>query len=569
MNIELLLAHADDQQPALGSGLPPDSIADPAPRADLLQPTQFFDPGGDPNSLPLQRWGVVAPEGPAGDRLLALVEPLRQARQAEQGGWPTPVYRVPPRIGAVGASEWKSRVFRDESMAEEDLPRYLLFLGDLDQVSLELQQAMASDCYTGRLAFPNEEGLEAYVDKVLRWERHPARRQNVRTLFYSAHDGTAATHIGYQRLVRPSVELCRQRQALGSFPSRELAEIGNASNWSPDLLLSEAAVSQTSVLFTLSHGAGAPRAGWSSPERQRALQGAMCLGSGKCLTAADLANRPFLPGGIWFYMACYGAGTPSRSAYYHWLYRLKESQQFAGRLDSVVAGLPREGERPFIASLPQAVLSNPNGPLAVMGHVDLAWTYSFSEQNGRSHPSRFASVLRALVDGCRAGVGIHALTRFALEANVELTTLYDRDEAARHSKLASTEEAVHRGHLWMLLHDLSGYILLGDPAVRLPLLSEAQEAGREPPASSPEALAARVLERYPSAAEKAPSVDTIEEAVLALLAGERAAKDIAARQGVSLSVLRAWEAAYRSGGRSALQRQETKGAPVDPETSRL
>jgi hypothetical protein len=28
-------------------------------------------------------------------------------------------------------------------------------------------------------------------------------------------------------------------------------------------------------------------------------------------------------------------------------------------------------------------------------------------------------------------------------------------------------EAVHRGHLWMVRNDLVGYLLLGDPAVRV------------------------------------------------------------------------------------------------------
>jgi hypothetical protein len=34
--------------------------------------------------------------------------------------------------------------------------------------------------------------------------------------------------------------------------------------------------------------------------------------------------------------------------------------------------LPGERTRPFIAALPKAVLANPEGPLAVMGHEDLA-----------------------------------------------------------------------------------------------------------------------------------------------------------------------------------------------------
>jgi hypothetical protein len=43
-----------------------------------------------------------------------------------------------------------------------------------------------------------------------------------------------------------------------------------------------------------------------------------------------------------------------------------------------------------------------------------------------------------------------------------------QDEAAG-SPVRATPDRIYSGHLWMSLQDLSGYILLGDPAARVVL----------------------------------------------------------------------------------------------------
>jgi hypothetical protein len=553
MNLELLLTHADDHRPTLEDGLPLESaLSQPRP-PDSEMPKHLWDASGDPNDLPAQRWGVVVPEGPAGDRLLALIEPLRRLRQEEQGA-PVRVYRAPPNLDAPTAARWKNRVLHDESVPEADQPRYLLLLGDLDQLSLELQQVLGGDGFIGRLAFSQDRDYEAYVDKVLRWARNPSSNQ-ARALFYTAHDGTGATTVGYRALITPSLKSCRERLELGDFPAREILELGDMADWSVNKLLEQAALPEPGLLFSLSHGLGAPRQGWRSVDEQHALQGAMSLGAQDALDASALANRSFLPGGIWFYLACFGAGTPSRSAFHTWLSRLREAGQFSGRLDRLLASLPREGERPFVAALPKAVLANPQGPLAVVGHMDLAWTYSFQDlgKTAKNRPSRFMGLMRSMVSGRRAGVGLGALLRFFNEANVELTSLYDQEEEARTQGRTNPVDQTQRAHLWMLRQDLSGYVLLGDPAAHLPVSSARARPGV--PDMKPEALAASVLGLMPrGSAESLPSAEVMAEAVLALLSGEEIPKDIAARVGVSLKQLRSWEQVYKEAGQAALAR---------------
>ncbi len=555
MDFELLLTHADDQRPVLEEALPLNSASTQPRPAELPSGKDLIHPGADPNSLPDQRWGVVVPEGPLGDRLLALIEPLRRLREEEQGA-PARVYRVKPGMDAMQSVRWKDTVLRDEAELETEQPGYLLLLGDFDHVSIELQQVLGSDGFAGRLAFSSDAGYEAYVDKVLRWSREPSRARSGRALLFTAHDGTAATTVGYRALMAPSLESLRKLRELGSLSVESLDELGEPASWSVQQLLAQVASPQPSVLFTMSHGLGAPRGGWRSVDEQRARQGAMSLGRGEALDASALASTPFLPGGLWFFFACFGAGTPTRSAYYPWLSRLREAGEYSGRLERLLAALPREGERPFVAALPQAVLANPQGPLAVVGHVDLAWTYSFQDLGrvARNRPSRFQGLLRTLLEGRRAGVGLGALMRFFNDANTELTTLYDYEESARLAGRDSPVDSTERAHLWMLRQDLSGYILLGDPAVRLPLTHAEAAPSRallERPSLSvrPELPVAQPLA---PGAGALPSAEDMAEAVLNMFRGDESERAIASRVGVSLAELCRWRKVYMEAGLKAL-----------------
>jgi hypothetical protein len=279
----------------------------------------------------------------------------------------------------------------------------------------------------------------------------------------------------------------------------------------------------------------------------------MSLGLGQRLAAEDLRSRPFLPGGVWFFLACYGAGTPAVSAYRHWLERMKEAGHYPGRVNSVLSGLPRGSDPPFVAALPQAALENPDGPLAVMGHVDLAWTYSFQDTGSPSgsRASRFQGIFRTLADGGRVGVAYQQLLRFFAETNVELT-IVDNQEARTGAPTMSDADKARKAHLWMLRNDLAGYVLLGDPAARLPI-ARAQAGARlaEPAAAIASALG---FVPRPPHAERGRALDPrrMEEAVLALLGGAETADAIAARAGITKADLLRWTDTYREAGRAAL-----------------
>lgn len=546
--LDLLMVRADDQQPALAHLDERAAYGQAAP-ASGPSPAHLAAHSGDPDDLPLQRWGVIAPEGPRGDRLIALIAPLIAKRREDQGGHEPRVYRVPDRMTNEQAAIWKKRVYDDQSSLTIDLPRYQLILGDLHEVPLALQQVQSIDGFVGRLAFDRDEDYAAYVDKVLRWERSPPAHEEGRALFHTVHDGTRATQAGFASLVRPGVALAKAYKDKGYFKADRIVESGDQLLPTAQSFLDAAVPDRPGVMLSVSHGLGPPRAGWASPAERMAAQGAMSF-KREVIRGDDLRDVTFLPGGVWFMLACFGAGTPDSSAYWHWLKRLQAEGQFQGDLQGVLAGLPAAGQRPFIAQVPKAVLASSNGPLAFVGHVDLAWTYGFRDldDGAKDRPAKYMSLLHSALGGNRVGLAFDELFRYVHSTNSELAAAADQAEVDRARGLTGSPNVVRQAHLWMLRNDLSAYVLLGDPAARLPVARQA--AARAVASTAAVVTASAPVD--PPAALPLP-LERLEEAICKYLLGDESPKAIAAEVGISRGELSELADRYQEAGRRALQ----------------
>lgn len=510
---DLLLVDAERRAPVL-TAIEPAAVGGalaPRPRPDALWSDEHA-----PDDLIHQRWGVIAPAGDRGDRLIDAIAPLIDLRRRQQGA--VRVLRVPARMTLGEATRWKKRVFRPGTDTDDDLPRYQLIVGDLDEVPLAIQHTQASDGLVGRIAFDDLDGYRAYADKVVRWETTPATAAAGDAILHAVRDGTVATQRGFDALIAPARAILDRRRATGDVAFRALHVTGSARPSPAELWAAPA--DRPTVLLSLSHGVGVPRS-----RRQRDDQGALSFGAGGVITGRDLAGRGFLPGGVWIAVACFAAGTPEVSDYRHWLDTLAQAGHAGSEIGRVLDTLAHE--RPFIAALPKAALADPGGPLAFIGHVDLAWAYSFFDLDDqpRRRPARLVSVVQALLNRHRAAVAVRKLMHAFAEVNTELTTL--QDTQARTGSISDAERA-RRAHLWMLRQDLAGYVLLGDPAVRLPIAGEADRPD-----------------------DAIDAIDAIEAAVLAMLGGASLA-EAAARHRVDGEALRRWTETYRAAGRAAL-----------------
>ena len=568
--IDLLLAH-EGGVPVLDHTCDVERVGAGASPVAVTRPDHLRDLGENASRLDRQRWAVMVPDTDEGTRLRALVQPLVE-RRAEQQGAPVLTVRAPPGMSAPAAMRWKLDRFPALYGYDElRCPRYLLMLGDLDGLSLATQQVFSIDHFPGRVACSQDAGYQAYADKVVRHDSSPSTHERARSLFYTVHDGTNATRQGYEKLMQPCYQHCQTvwQTDQARFPASQVCAAGAHQGPDPSEFLALARADEPTLMFSLSHGLGpSPGQAWG-PQQARERQGAMVFGSRGPLMPSEVAQAPFLPGGLWFYFACFGAGTPGHSSYQHWLESLVRVGAVGGaQLRACLRGLAHQGG--FISGIAKAALANPSGPLGIVGHIDLAWSYSYEElridgglrvRSIKRH-SNYYQLLQRLLSRYEHAPGDRRMTRLGVSilelqktiANVgaalnEHYGLGDR-RSARTSRMTET---IALCHLWMQYQDLRGYLILGDPAVHLPLspttgpsiegiqarFMAGLAGGSAPPASDP-------------GGPDAP-IDGLERALLEQLLGRRRSADIAQRYRVAADDIDAWARAYREAGRTALR----------------
>jgi hypothetical protein len=480
-----LLSYYDSGEAVLAEGVAPE-MASSQPESPTLYTQRaegdfLRDRRGDQNALDGQGYGVVVKQG-TWDRYRGLLEELLKHREQQAGGFMVFQVETEAVASVARAREWVRGEYL--GLSEERQPAYLLILGDLDEVPLPLQQALSAEAYVGRLAFTGPDGksderaYEEYARKVVAWEKRPAPAQRARALFYSVDDGTAAVEAGNAALVVPGYRSFLEGHEGDDSGRFENVERLGEDSWcsGPEQLLYDPAIAEPAILMTLSHGCGSPRGGWKGDSNlPRSLQGAMSFGGGIYLTASEMRHQTFIPGGIWFFMACFSAGTPAESNYESWLQHLRTKKI---EVKDVLAGLAK---RPFIAALPQAVLANPAGPQAVIGHMDLAWTFGLREStDGRAlhyRHRRITDVLKILGTEPRKRSGVWGSTLGgpgrvgpAFSELARSVSRFDKELAEHRAASARAGDyAAVDGELWMGRQDLNDYVLLGDPAVHLPL----------------------------------------------------------------------------------------------------
>lgn len=522
-SIHLLLGHADDRSPVLGEGLPAEAeeigIGEGEAEAPLVGADALAESG----------WGVVAPSGEVGDAMLTAIAPLLAHREAGLGR-AVRVVRAPAGLRDDEAAGWRREVYDVEAGA----PRFRLILGDLDQVSLAVQEAVTPGGAVGRLACADLVGYERYAAKVVAWERAAPPPGVALALYHTVHDGSAATALGRRTLAQPLVALAREGMRRGRFPG-QVIELGDPDEADPEDLL-EGAEAYGGVLFSLGLGEGAPRAGWRSPIERRRGQGAIAFGRAGSVRAGDLALRPFVPGGVWWLCASFGAGTPARSRYERWLARVAAAAP-TGPLGALLEALPRGDDRPFVAALPKAALANLAGPLAVVAPLDLAWVHGLgANEVGRGERVRRThAFIRAILRGEPVGAAFRGLG--------------GQGEAGGGRR--------GEGGRWLLRQEVASLMLLGDPAVRLPRAGGT--AGREGawgvgPAPVDTPVGHMV-------GEARPTIDaaSVEAAIHAILADDDEALHAHLdRLGVDLATVRGWMEVYAAAGREAVARALAK-----------
>jgi hypothetical protein len=150
-----------------------------------------------------------------------------------------------------------------------------------------------------------------------------------------------------------------------------------------------------------------------------------------------------------FHFACFGGGTPYLDDYAR--RKFKDPKPIA--------------PYSFLSALPKRLLSHPNGgALAVVGHIDRAWSYSFKWGQAGKQTKAMESVVYQLLRGKTLGEAMDYMNLRYAEIAVMLNTAQDE---SRYSKV----DAYQLAGLWTANNDARGFTIIGDPAVRLPFAS--------------------------------------------------------------------------------------------------
>ncbi|MFN2285992.1 MAG: hypothetical protein ACK2UQ_16380 [Anaerolineae bacterium] len=454
-------------------------VLGPAARMGLV-------PWADPLKLNEAGWGIIFPALMPAERLTEIQTALHpllalRERQAE------PLYKVfaggdgyrPREDARAFLRRYHADPAQPADPKQTGVPYYLLLVGSPEEIPFEFQYGLDVQYAVGRIDFDDIEGYRTYARSVVAAEQDDFQLAPDVVFFPVSNQGDEATKLSAQHLVTPVVEhleerieVARSGDEAAAFPDWKVTVIPSEQTKRAKLLDMLSRDQAPALLFTASHGMQFDP---DDPVKQRANQGALVCAdwqgpdekqvlpdyylSGDVLAARDEAN---LLGMIAFLFACYGAGTPKIDDYYRQAYMDK---------GEVIA------EQPFVAALPKAMLSlAKGGALAVIGHIERVWSLSYlgpEQRVGLGEPRRdehlavFEATVDRLLHGYPVGAAMdHFDVRYAA-LSTELAAAFESFTEPNDFQLTE---------LWTANHDARGYVIIGDPAVRLKVAPKAAEA---------------------------------------------------------------------------------------------
>lgn len=415
-------------------------------------------PDVDPLDLASSGWGIIFPEGTP-RKVREALAPLRELRREQASRENERYYREDLEyIPGESKNSFFRRYHVEAGPAKpEQLPYYLLIVGGPEVVPHRFQYQVDVQYAVGRLAFDDPDHYRLYSESVVAAEEGQCHVSPDVCFFSVVTPGDNVTETMRQQLVQPLVE------AMAKERSEWKIRFVTGEEADKTKLLSLLGYGETpALLLTAAHGLFFPAGHPLQREQQGAIVCRRWPGRGKSmqpnhfLIASDIGDDARVHGLVAFLFGCNTVGAP------------KSDNYPPGRW-----GQPRKPpEKPFISGLARRLLSHPNGSaLAVVGHVDRAWTSSFGSRGGKGI-FYFESFFKHLLDGFPVGLAMDWIHERFAELSTELTDVLDKYKDHEYTdSLSEDSEQVPEHHrmvrLWRALNDARNLIVLGDPAVRL------------------------------------------------------------------------------------------------------
>jgi hypothetical protein len=340
-------------------------------------------------------------------------------------------------------------------MPRRGVPYYVLIVGSPARIPIEFQAQLDLQWAVGRLHFDAVEDYAAYAEKLVAYEKGLAPPQRKRAAVWMPRNPMDLATALLAGSVLPEFrgESGTGDEPIGarqSFDVTTLVGDGQATKAQLTSLIGDGEGGAPALLFTGSHGAE-----WSldTPQIQRERQGALVtqewsrgqpLTEDSCFAASDVPSDAAVHGLVMFLFACFGGGCPEADSYFY---------------TSGGSRVPLAAEA-MTARLPQALLRQ--GALAVIAHVDRAFSYAFEDVMGTPQAQLLRMPLDQLMSGHRVGLAMEPLNQqwgsLAAQLGVLLGGNAPGEPPPRPRAIAN---------LFIARDDARNYIVLGDPAARL------------------------------------------------------------------------------------------------------
>jgi hypothetical protein len=347
------------------------------------------------------------------------------------------------------------------SVIPSQVPYYLLLVGSPEHIPFDLGQLLDVEYGVGWLHFDTPAEYGAYAASVIDYETSATVPNGREAVFFGTrHSFDQATKMSADFLVNPLVD---GTPAAGLAP----AEPGVAEQWGyrsrklwgagatraalSDAVCGDPAQKPPAFMFTASHGMGFPA---GHPDQVKGQGALLCqdwpgfgnISPAHYFAAANVPAEARVHGMVLFHFACFGAGTPQRDLFVH----------DPGKTPALIAN------QPFLAALPKAWLAHPKGgALACIGHVERAWGYSIVAPNAGVQIQTFQNAIGRILIGQPLGYALKDFNEKYASLSAQLSDMIEKQQWGNQADplaLATT---------WVERNDAEGYILVGDPAVKL------------------------------------------------------------------------------------------------------